>query len=77
MADHENLLHSEAFLDFAYEIITREYRTFSQFAKAAKIPEAIAKDVIAGDREPGDKFLAALNAERVVMYRFLQTPVDN
>lgn len=45
----------------------------ANWAKAHGVSAAYVSDVLAGRRESGDKVLAALGVERVMVYRKVQT----
>ena len=45
-----------------------------RFAEQHDLSQAYVSDVLLGRREPGEKFLAAIRAERVVCYRLLAAP---
>ncbi|MFB2983522.1 hypothetical protein [Microseira sp. BLCC-F43] len=67
----DELISVKDFLNYAKELIELDYGSQKRFAKQHDLSQSYVSDVLLGRREPGEKFLAAIGAERVVCYRLL------
>lgn len=65
----DELICSRDFLNYIKELIELDYSSQKQFAQQHDLSQAYVSDVLSGRRDPGEKFLAAIGAARVVCYR--------
>lgn len=74
MLNKDELISIRDFLNYVKDLIELDYGSQKRFAEQNDLSQAYVSDVLLGRREPGEKFLAAIGAERVVCYRLLATP---
>lgn len=61
----------EDFLKYAASVIASEYGSQKEFAKKSQMTCSYVSDIMRGNRAPSEKFLSAIGAERVVLYRLV------
>jgi transcriptional regulator with XRE-family HTH domain len=69
--DWDKLMSVIEFVNYVKNLIERDYGSQKQFAEQHDLSQAYVSDVLSGRREPGEKFLSAIGAERVVCYKLL------
>lgn len=74
MSSKDELISVREFLNYVKELIELDYGSQKRFAEQHDLSQAYVSDVLSGRREPGEKFLSAIGAERVVCYRLLVVP---
>ncbi len=62
------LMSAKDFLEMVKREIKNNYPTHKVFAESNGLSQTYVSDVLLGRREPGEKFLKAVNAKRVVFY---------
>jgi hypothetical protein len=69
--NRDELIFESEFIQYVKELILLDYGSQKAFAEQHDISAAYVNDIFMGRRNPGQKFLDAVRAERIVTYRLL------